>query len=284
MKNLSFIFLSSFLLYSCANHGQLNYITKLPSVLEENSGMAYYKDNSAWFVADSGNADHIYKVDFKGNLEKEFEVKNAKNKDWEELTTDKEGNLYIGDFGNNLNNRKDLTIYILPNPEEEKGDKIDAKKIKFSYPEQKDFPAKKKDRMFDAEAFFHLNDYLYIFTKNRTEPFSGETSLYKIPAKKGNYKAEFVRNFNLCADWNTCRVTSADISSDGKTLVLLGYGKLYIFTDFKSDNFFDGNRKELDLGVRTQLESVCFSGPNNLLLSDEEKKDGGGNLYSFELK
>lgn len=158
---------------SCANHGQLQFLAELPNVLEENSGIAFYSGKSAWFVADSGNHDAIYHVDFQGKQLNKFDVKNAKNHDWEELTEDKKGNLYIGDFGNNHNNRKDLVIYKLPNPNEEKGKKIDAEKIKFSYPDQNDFPPKKSERLFDAEAFFHHQDALYIFTKNRADPLRG---------------------------------------------------------------------------------------------------------------
>jgi sugar lactone lactonase YvrE len=33
------------------------------------------------------------------------------NIDWEDITKDKDGNLYVGDFGNNDNERKDLCIY-----------------------------------------------------------------------------------------------------------------------------------------------------------------------------
>lgn len=286
MKPYTLALLAPFFLYSCASDAQLNRITKLPKELKENSGMAYYGGNSAWFVNDSGNPDKIYKVDFDGQLTAKFKVKNAKNRDWEELTTDPDGNLYIGDFGNNLNDRKNLRIYLLGNPETERGDKIEAEKISFHYPEQKDFPPKKKDRLYDAEAFFYFKGHLYIFTKNRTQPFSGETLLYRIPAQKGDHKAELIGRTELCTDWDTCRVTSADISKDGKTVVLLGYGKLYLFSGFESDNFFEGERKEFDLGIRTQLESVCFYDENTLLLSDEEenKEKEGRNLYTYPLK
>ena len=135
-----------FLFFSCANHGQLTYITELPKGKKENSGLVSYENNTVWGVEDGGDDDDIYKIDFKGKISKELKVKNGKNEDWEDLTKDSEGNLYIGDFGNNRNDRKDLVIYKLPNPEIEPGDKIDAEKIEFNYPEQKDFPPKKIGR------------------------------------------------------------------------------------------------------------------------------------------
>lgn len=266
------------------NHGQLNHIADLPSKLSENSGIVSYSDSNAWFIEDNGNSDNIYKINFKGNITQQFDVKDVKNHDWEDLTKDKKGNLYIGDFGNNANDRKNLVIYKLSNPEIEKGDKINAEKIKFNYPDQKQFPPKKSKLFYDAEAFFHHKKHLYVFTKNRSKPFTGETRIYKVPVKKGEHTAEFIGTIALGLDWNTCQVTSADISPDGSKIVLLSYGKIWVLSNFKEDWFSESDIKEIDLGVRTQLESVCFTDNKTLLLSDEKRNDTGGNLYSFTLE
>ena len=85
-------------------------------------------------------------------------------------------------------------------------------------------------------------------------------------------------------DWDTCGITSAAISPDEKTIVLLSLGKLYMLTDFPEDDFINGKITEIDLGVRTQLESVCFQNANTLLLSDEVSNNTGGNLYSYSLE
>lgn len=272
------------MLQSCANHGQLKLIEKLPQKLKENSGIVSYSDSTAWFIEDNGNSDNIYKIDFKGNIIQQFDVKNAKNDDWEDLTKDKKGNLYIGDFGNNANNRKNLVIYKAQNPEIKKGEKISVEKIKFRYSEQQDFPPRRGELLYDAEAFFHSEGYLYIFTKNRANPFTGETSIYRVPDSKGTYDAKLMGKISLCSDWDTCRITSADISPDEKTIVLLSYGKLWTITNFSMDALPKGYLKEIDLGVRTQLESVCFTDNKTLLLSDEERDGTGGNLYSYKLE
>ena len=268
----------------CKNHGQLTYITKLPKNLGENSGIITLRDSTLWLVEDRGNDDDIYKVDFNGNLLKELNVANAKNHDWEDLAEDKEGNIYIGDFGNNSNKRKDLVIYKIPNPEFESGKKIDAEKIKFNYPDQKEFPPVVAELNYDAEAFFYHKDFLYIITKNRTIPFSGEAFIYKIPATPGEYSAELVGKFITCKQDVICQVTSADISQDGSTIAILGYGKLFLFTDFKWDDFSKGKMKTINLGTTTQLESICFLNNETLLLTDEERANTGGNLYSLKLK
>jgi len=242
------------------------------------------RDSTLWLVEDRGNDDDIYKVDFNGNLLKELNVDNAKNHDWEDLAEDKDGNIYIGDFGNNSNKRKDLVIYKIPNPEFEKGKKIDAEKIKFSYPDQMDFPPVVAELNYDAEAFFYHKDFLYVITKNRTIPFSGEAFIYKIPAEPGEHPAKLVGKFITCKQDVICQVTSADISPDGSTIALLGYGNLWVFTDFEWDDFSKGRMKTINLGVTTQLESICFLNNETLLLTDEERANTGGNLYSFKLK
>jgi len=207
---------------SCQNHGKLEIVTDMPSSLDENSGIESFDGKTLWVIEDGGNNDNIFKVNFDGKIIKHFDVKNAKNKDWEDLTKDFKNNLYIGDFGNNANKREDLEIYKLTNPELEKGDKIAVEKIKFNYPEQKNYPPKKSQLYYDTEAFFHWGNSLYLITKNRT-------------------------------------------------------------SDFKLDDFSKGSIKQIDLGIRTQLESVCFLNDSTLLLSDERSNSQGGNLYKLDL-
>lgn len=229
----TYLFLILTTTISCNNYGQLNVITDLPKSLKENSGMVSLRDSTVWLIEDSGNKDEIYKVDFRGKIVKTLKVKNAKNKDWEDLAKDDQGNIYIGDIGNNGNERKHLTIYKLPNPEIEPGDKIDAEKIIFNYPEQKAFPPPKSRRFYDAEALFHHGNQLFIVTKNRSDPFTGEALVYTVPDSAGFYEAKLVSRINLCNTWKTCQITSIDISPKGDRIVALTYGKtLYFFRVF----------------------------------------------------
>lgn len=82
-----------------------------------------------------------------------------------------EGNLYIGDFGNNDNVRQDLCIYKINNNSLNQENAVPAYKISFAYPEQKDFPPKKTEMMFDVEGFFEFKNHFYLFTKNITSNF-----------------------------------------------------------------------------------------------------------------
>ncbi len=282
MTKSLFIF-GALLVVSCSNFGQLQYITDFPKSLNEVSGLVSLKDSTVWAIEDGGNKDEIYKVSFNGNILKTFKVKNAKNDDWEDIAKDTLGNIYIADTGNNENDREDLVVYKLSNLEAENGDKIEAEKIEFYYPEQKKYPPKKSKRFYDVEALFHFKNKLYLVTKNRAHPFNGKALIYTIPDTKGKYAAKLVGTIDVCEDSKTCQITAITISPDGKKIVAMSYGKLFVFTDFSMDNFSKGVKKEIDLGVRTQLESVCFLNDTTLLIADEVSHGRGGNLYKYIL-
>ena len=115
MKILSNLLIVS-LLCSCVRYGQLDPQVDLPKRLNECSGLTTLDGDTLWLIEDGGNADNLYGINPQGSIVATFEVTNAKNEDWEALTSDKAGNVYIGDFGNNKSKRKDLVIHKLPNP------------------------------------------------------------------------------------------------------------------------------------------------------------------------
>ena len=138
---------------------------------------------------DGGNKSRLFVLDTLGNLVKKIKLVDTKNKDWEDLTQDDKGNLYLGDFGNNYNTREKCQIYII-----KKGfiykDEIEPDKITFWYEDQYSYPPNKENLNFDCEAFFYKDGFLYLLTKCRSTPFTGVSNVYRIPAKKGKYKAK----------------------------------------------------------------------------------------------
>ena len=253
---------------------------KFSSKLKEVSGMETTPSGNLWVIEDSGNQDKIYEVDQKAKTIKSKKIAHAKNVDWEDLTTDTEGNLYIGDFGNNNNSRKDLTIYKITKGQLGKKEPK-AQKIEFQYPQQNSFPPEKDSLYFDTEGFFHSQGYLYIFTKNRTRPYSGKTLVYRVPDQEGSYKAELLDSLFLCGDQDRCSVTSADISPDGNTIALLSYGQVFLITGFHLPAFSKAHIETIDLYCSTQIESICFLDNKTLLVADEENRFGGRQLYRY---
>ena len=83
-------------------------ITKLPSIVNETSGIEAQGSDAIWTLNDSGGKAELYLCDTLGNLNRTLKITNAHNKDWEDIARDNEGNLYIGDIGNNNNDSKKL--------------------------------------------------------------------------------------------------------------------------------------------------------------------------------
>lgn len=267
----------------CVRYGRLQAYVELPRRLNEVSGMTSLDGEVLWVIEDGGNPDRIVALDTLGNLLRSLEVKPAKNKDWEALCSDADGHVYIGDFGNNRSARTDLAIYKLPNPTLEKGDTITSQEIRFRYPDQEAFPPPFSGRRFDAEAFFHFEGRLYIINKNQSDPFDGTATVYSVPDQPGEYVAVREAEISTCPQRSSCRVTDAALSPDGNRLVLLGYGKMWIFEDFRAKRFSGGPDRTLDLGINTQLEAICFLKDDLLYLADERKMRFGGHLYPFRL-
>jgi hypothetical protein len=280
-------FLGVFILLACQqNSDALATIYPLPKKLKEVSGIIYLPQNKLlWTLEDSGNANSIYGLNSKnGKIEKEITIKKTENIDWEDITKDDQGNLYIGDFGNNNNVRQDLCIYKIDRNELSKESVLPAYKISFYYPEQKAFPPKKSALFYDVEGFFEFKNNFYLFTKNRSKGFDGTAFLYKIPNTPGYHKALRIGTFKTCNNYNHCAITSATISPDASKVVILCHDKIIAFENFKGDFFLNGKRTDLNLNHFSQKEAVCFIDNDLLIIADERTKKIGGMVYKTSFK
>lgn len=278
----SFLILYALLFMNC-NTGKLNIIISLPSVLNEVSGIeTRKKDQLFWMVNDSGNKPILFGLDSTGKIIKALKVK-AKNRDWEDLTTDSEGNIYIGNFGNNDNQSKNLSVLKITAKDLDKNkESVKPKVINFSYPEQKKFPPKSKNKHFDCEAFFYFKDALYLFTKSRNPKEKGKTNVYKLPTKQGKHKAKLISSFNTC-EQSMCWVTSADINDNGTKMALLTENSVFVFSNFEDDDFFNSEFKRYKFEHSSQKESVAFKNDSTLYIADEYNGLKGRNLYELKI-
>lgn len=247
---------------------------KLPINLVEVSGLNITSPDNLWWHNDSGDRPRLILTDQEGSIKKEIELP-VKNRDWEDITSDRLGNIYIGDFGNNLNRRQDLCIYIY-NPETETVDSI-----LFTYPDQQAFPPDPAACNFDMEAFFWHHDSLHLFTKNRLSVGSYYTKHYILPATPGAYVAQLQDSIQL----KKRVVTAAAISPDGQTVALLSYyfGKMlgfipksrttiWLLNDFEGSNFLKGDLQKLKVRkcpVPTQFEALDFIDNQSVLIASE---------------
>ena len=242
-------------------------IGTMPAEVQENSGLALSSDGMLWTHNDAGHSNFLYKINLKGELQEQLLVEGAKNKDWEDITRDDKGNLYIGDFGNNNNKRKNLRIYKVSEASFLVLDTID-----FRYPDQKEFPPHKSQRNFDCEGFFWDDAHLYLFSKNRGK--SRYTKMYRLPDSGSNHVAELVDSVEV----NTM-ITGAAISPDRKQMALLGYGYLYLFDLSGDDNFLKGKKYCVPVGKSGQAEGIVYLNNNEILFSNE-----GGKIFKVSAK
>jgi len=188
------------------------------------------------------------------------------NTDWESLSRDPQGNYYIGDCGNNENQRRDLVIHKMrPGRPEQVQD------IQFSYPDQREFPPKKKQRNFDCEASLWHDGQVWLFTKDRA--LSSTSKVYSVPDQPGTYDAKLVTRLAIAGE-----VTDAALRADGRRLVLLGRGELFILDGNSWAEILKATPRKVSLDGAGQTEGAVFKDDATLLISTEQ-----GALYEFTL-
>lgn len=286
MKALSVLALFSVTLSCSQSQENFSVICKLPKQLKEASACEISKASPLiWTIEDNHNHNILFGFNEKGELIRKITISNVENNDWEDLTSDDKGNIYIGDFGNNENDRQNLAIYKI-NASDLTKDEAQAESIvQFYYPEQTEFPPKKKERIFDVESFFFHNNKFYLFTKNRSSQFDGTTVLYEVDNDSSKkFAAKKIGSFVTCDQFNHCAVTSADISPNKDKVAILSSDKVWIFTNWKGNNFFSGTVEKIELNHHTQKEGLCFKDENTILMTDEGDKKHTGNLYQLKLK
>lgn len=248
-------------------------VAELSDSIRETSGLKFFK-NKLYTFNDSGNTPDIFEIDKNTGKILNVIKTGLQNKDWEAMTSDSVS-VYIGDFGNNAGNRKDLKIYRI---NLERVDSANNAKnvIPFYYPEQTDFTPKNINNDFDAEAMVFLNGKIHLFTK---EWVSRKTTHYTInpeiselqPAQKiESFQTDFV-------------VTDASYFK-GK-LYLVGYTKktsvfLAIFTETEPGIFFSEKPKKYYLGSSIsigQIEGIAVN-EDGIYISGEEFRSPFGRI------
>ncbi len=224
-----------------------------------------------WNINDGTNGAAIYGFGAKDTVvHRKVIIREAVNTDWEDITQD-EKHLYIGDFGNNLGDRRDLRIYILNKQDIlTSSDTMPvAGTISFSYQDQTDFtPADNFTTPWDCEAFVVAGDSVILFTKDWQ---SNQTSLYTLPAKAGNYTAKFRKRYDISG-----LVTAAALSEAKKELLLLGYQNftpfITVVSDFGLDNLTFAATRRINFPdlSGTQTEGIAYSGDGSVYVSCEQ--------------
>jgi hypothetical protein len=207
---------------------------------------------------------------------KTLPVAGARNVDWEEVTIDDAGSLWIADTGNNAEGRTDLKLYRVPEPDPaHDGAARVAAVHPFRYPDKPAWGAS-----FDAEALFFLDGRAYLVTKTAAH------GVYAFPKLQAGVPVTLERLGSLAQPPRGLDglVSGASIARDGRRLAIVtGRRRVWIYAAAAPG--LTGDALVKDLVARPprwsaafdaeeaawQVEAVAFGATgHDLLLAAEE--------------
>ncbi len=253
---------------------------KLSKQIAETSGLVKI-DGSFWTHNDSGGKPVLYEFDpATGDIVREVYFKGAKNVDWEDVTADSSF-VYVGNFGNNRGNRKDLAIYKAKISDLLSNDEIECELITFRYPDQEKYYSG-YNHNHDCESMIAYGDKLYLFSKNWQNM---RTKLYSLPNVAGDYVATMIDTFDVRGT-----LTGASFSDDYDQLFLLGYNPgngfdpfVWSITEWTDDNFLSGDMSRTNISNRRQTEGIVMANDSTLYISAEYERGGHPILMEMAL-
>ncbi|HUE96111.1 MAG TPA: hypothetical protein VMN39_05600, partial [Longimicrobiaceae bacterium] len=210
----------------------------------------------------------LFGVNAFGQLVAHVRVAGAENVDWEDIAAGPcpAGNcLYIGDIGDNAEDRAEVVIYRIPEPSIET-DVVPAEAFPVRYP----------DGPQDAEGLFVLPpDQLFVVTKGAGRPIS----IYRYP---GSLRAgevvelELVRRLTDRPVPLSDRVTAADATPDGRRVALRTRTTLLLYdTDVLLGNVpGEPANVRIEMLGEPQGEGVAFGPRGAIVLTGEAVAEG----------
>ena len=238
--------------------------------LDEASGIQAGADGVLYLHDDE--ATRLFAADPAGGAFRELEVKQANNRDWEDITRVPGADgplLVIGDIGDNRNARRRVSLYFVPEPRGDTdagADAVATHRVRITYP---DGPRDAESLAYDADS-----GRLLILTKRDQPPrlygvpldlalwrqdleaeFLGE-----VPGLRPPTRLDIVRNPGRGL-W-VSQPTGMDISPDGRRAAVITYRSLYLFQRAAGESWaaaLRGSPREIVGPPGTQDEAVAFS-------------------------
>jgi len=277
----AFILSTIFFLGSFCLSAQIDpiFIADIPIEIEESSGLQKTDTDSYWTHNDTDDNPKIFNINENGDLLEELTLQGITPVDFEDVAYDGELFFYIGDFGNNLNDRTDLKIFRIPNPDL-LDNFVNPELISFTLSDQVNFPPVESNLNFDIEAMFYFDGNLHLFTKNRTNPFDGIIKHYRLSPNPGNHVAELVNSHFGNLSPIHASITAADINGIGSRVALLTNSSVFIFSNFTGDDFFSGDLSYNFFNSTATREGISFKDNCTVLISQEQ--DEFGNVGKLE--
>lgn len=224
--------------------------------VRESSGLVRSRrwEGIFWTHNDSGDRPRLFAIGPRGERIARVEVLGAAHVDWEDLTADDAGHLYLCDIGNNSRRRSILVIYQIREVDPRVARKtMVTGRLSFRYP---------PPRSPDAEACFFAEGAIFLLTK---VPGELRTTLYRIPWSTSPDAVLAVGVGEIRLD---SPVTGADLRPDGTVLAVRSYGFIDLFDrPPEGVNYLAGRRERIPLFFG-QSEAIAWDG-TDLLISNE---------------
>lgn len=197
--------------------------------------------------------------------------------DWESLAVLND-TIVIGDVGNNGNARRDLGIYLVPEPNPYTTPRARPLVwLPIRYEDQESFPPS-GEWEYDCEAIFTFQGKVYFLTKHRADRHISKpapsTKLYRMDTRSTSSSniLKLVNKMDNLGGW----VTGADIAPDESGLVFIAQNPFattiwYFPRPEKGDDFLSETPKRFNLIKADQAEAVCFKDSKTLIVTNEQR-------------
>jgi hypothetical protein len=174
----------------------------------ELSGLALSRSGTLWTHNDSGDSPRVFALDRRGRFQREVTVAGAEAIDWEDIAA-RGRTLYVGDIGDNLAARPNVTVYRFAEPPPGTTS-VTAQRIDLRY----------ADGAHDAETVLvdPRSGAIVIVTKD----IGGQAGVYV--ASKGRLRKRATLELGVGQP-----LTAGDVSGDGRTIVLRSYDRAFVF-------------------------------------------------------
>lgn len=252
--------------------------------IDESSGVVASRRNPGlfWTHNDSGDGPFLYAFDRKGGKRGTWRVTGARALDWEDIAAGPgtggagQPSLYIGDIGDNGKKREEIIVYRVTEPvvtasdagtdRNEPRQTEPAEAIRLRYP----------DGQHDAEALavHPSTGDLYVITKTRGTTPAG---VYKLAAP---FSSSTINTLERVSQLSTPglypgMITGADISPDGRKIILCDYFNAYELglpasSGGKFEDIWKQSISIVGLGARPQGEAVCYRLDGQAILATSE--------------
>ncbi|MDQ3190561.1 MAG: hypothetical protein M3Q58_03120 [Bacteroidota bacterium] len=195
--------------------------------INEASGMVVSRSNPdlIWIHNDSKDKSRLFLIDYNGKDKGSFNVKNAENRDWEDIAIGPGpikgiNYIYVADIGDNDSNYDIKYIYRFPEPnlnglEFPVKSKIkNAEKISFQFP----------DGNKDAETLM-VDPYskdIYIVSKREAA-----VNIYLLPYPQSINEVITIKHIGTI---DIQQAVAGDISEDGKEILIKTYSNIYYWS------------------------------------------------------